>query len=159
MNDPTVTDLRRELEKARLALIASQSHLAAHAEMNAALHCSTTVLHSPLHAAVTAAIQQIEHALTRTDRLNVPTLDSRSTDGPWAALVADLDRCVHGRHQGDACGSCGGTSTGNHRMRPGQFLGYGGRGDYLVMPDREHKHAPAAWRTRTAPDAGEGGTP
>lgn len=139
-----------------------QSHLAAHAEMNAALHCATTVLHSPLHAAVTAAIQQIEHALQRTDRPNVPTLDSRSPDGPWAALVADLDRCQHGRHEGDPCGpdgACTGTSAGNPYLRTGQTIGFGLRGDRIVMPDREHKHDPAAWRTRTAPDAGEGGTP
>ncbi|MFD9564399.1 hypothetical protein [Streptomyces sp. NPDC059994] len=68
MTDPVITDLRRELEKARLALIGAQTHLAAHAEMNAALHCSTTVMHSPLHAQVTAAIGQIEHALARTDQ-------------------------------------------------------------------------------------------
>lgn len=150
MNDPTVTDLRRELEKARLALIASQSHLAAQGEMNAALHCATTVLYSPLHATVTGAIQQIEHALQRTGRPNLPTLDSQDPDGVWAALVADLDRCQHGRHHGDACGpadACTGTSSGNPHLRPGQTIGYGLRGERIVMPDREHKHDPAAWRT------------
>lgn len=67
MTAQTIADLRRELEKARITLIASQSHLAAHAEANAALHCAATVLYSPLHAQVTAAIGQIEHALTRTE--------------------------------------------------------------------------------------------
>jgi hypothetical protein len=67
MLDPIVTDLRRELEKARLALIDNQKHLAAHAEMNVALHCSGVVMHSPLHAKVTATIASIEHALVRTE--------------------------------------------------------------------------------------------
>lgn len=149
MADPTITDLRRELEKARLALIASQSHLAAQGEMNAALHCATTVLHSPLHAKVTAAIQQIEHALARTDHPTPPTPDSGTPDDTWAALAADLDRCQHGRHQGDPCGpdgECQGTSAGNPHLRPGQTIGYGLRGDRIVMPDRDHKHNPAAWR-------------
>lgn len=66
MTAATIADLRRELEKARIVLIASQSHLAAHAEANAALHCATHVMYSPLHAQVTAAISQIEHALLRT---------------------------------------------------------------------------------------------
>lgn len=67
MSDPIIADLCRELEKARITLIDTQTHLAHHAEANAALHCSTTVLYSPLHAKVTAAIQQIEHALQRTE--------------------------------------------------------------------------------------------
>lgn len=148
MTDPTVTDLRRELEKARLALIDSQTHLAAHAQMNAALHCATEVFHSPLHAKVTAAIAGIEHALARTDR-PIPTLNSQSSDGVWAALAADLDRCLHGRHHGDPCGpadACTGTSTGNPHLPPGTLIGYGLRGDQIVMPDRDHKHDPAAWR-------------
>ncbi|MFI2761413.1 hypothetical protein ACH5A3_21465 [Streptomyces echinatus] len=153
MTDPTITDLRRELEKARLALIDAQSHLSAHAQANAALHCATEVFYSPLHAKVTAAIAGIEHALARTDR-PLPTLDSQSSDGVWAALAADLDRCMHGRHQGDACGDCGGTSTGNHHIRPGTVIGYGLRGDRIVMPDRDHKLEPAAWRATP-----EGDTP
>jgi len=146
MTDPTVTDLRRELEKARAALNAAETHLARHAEMNAALHCAERVMYSPLHAKVSAAITGIDHALARTD--------SQPSDGVWAALVADLDRCQHGRHQGDPCGpadDCTGTSAGNPHMRPGQVIGYGLRRDPIVMPDRDSKHDPAAWR-RTADD-------
>lgn len=153
MSDQTIRDLRRELEKARLALIDAQSHLAAHAEMNAALHCASTVMYSPLHAKVTATIAGIEHALARTDQPNVPTLDGQSTDGVWAALVADLDRCQHGRHQDDDCGSCGGTSRGNPNMPTGQVIGYGLRGDQIVMPSRDHKHDPRAWRSSGQPAA------
>ncbi|MGW8679598.1 hypothetical protein ACWGNN_00765 [Streptomyces sp. NPDC055817] len=146
MTDPTVTDLRRELEKARDALAATETHLARHAEMNAALHCADRVMYSPLHAKVAAAIGQIDHALARTDHPNAPTLDSQDPEGVWAALVANLDRCEHGRHQGDDCGSCGGVSRGNPHMIPGSVIGYGLRGDKIVMPDRDHKHDPAAWR-------------
>lgn len=152
--DPIVIDLRRELEKARLALADAQSHLGSHAEMNAALHCASAVMYSPLHAKVTAAIAGISHALERTDQPNLPTLDHTSSDGPWAALAADLDRCRHYRHEGDVCGSCDpGVSLGNPHLRPGQTIGYGLRGDRIVMPDREHKHDPAAWRVRAGKEA------
>lgn len=142
MTDPTVTDLRRELEKARLALIDALKHLSAHAEMNAALHCADRVMYSPLHAKVDNAIQGIDHALARTE-------GSQSSDGAWAALAADLDRCQHGRHHGDPCGpadDCNGTSAGNPHLQPGQVIGYGLRGDQIVMPGRDDKHDPAAWR-------------
>jgi len=42
MTAHTITDLRRELEKTRIALVAAQTHLAAHAEANAALHMAAT---------------------------------------------------------------------------------------------------------------------
>lgn len=151
MTDPVITDLRRELEKARHALIDAQSHLSAHAQMNAALHCATEVYFSPLHAKVTAAIQQTEHALKRTEPgPNLPTLDSRSSDGKWAAILADLDRCEHGRHEGDDCGSCGSMSHGNPHLPPGHVIGYGLRGNQIIRPAREHKHDPAAWRATPA---------
>lgn len=155
MTDPIVTDLRRELEKARLALVDAQSHLSAHAQMNPALHCASEVFYSPLHAKVTAAVQGIEHALNRTEQ---PAADTRwrsladTTD--LVKILADLDRCQHGRHQGDPCGpadACTGTSAGNPHMQPGQVIGYGLRGEQIVMPDRDHKHDPAAWRSRSEP--------
>jgi len=150
MTDSAITDLRRELEKARDALEACLVHLVKHAEMNAALHCADRVHYSPLHAKATAAVAGIDHALARTaPQQNTPTLNHENSDGPWAALVADLDRCQHGRHQGDPCGpadACTGTSAGNPHLRPGTVIGYGLRGDHIVMPDREHKHDPAAWR-------------
>ncbi|MFJ7095894.1 hypothetical protein ACIQWL_37585 [Streptomyces mirabilis] len=62
MTDPTITDLRCELERAQYALVDAQSHLSAHAHMNAALHCATEVCFSPLHAK-----GGIEYALTRTE--------------------------------------------------------------------------------------------
>lgn len=147
MTEQTITDLRRELDKARHALIDAQTHLAAHAHMNAALHCATDVFFSPLHAKVAAAVQGIEHALARTE--NQPAAEHSDANCPWFTLIADLDRCVHGRHEGDACGdSCGYQSKGNPHMRPGAVIGYSLRRGQIVMPTREDKHDPAAWRER-----------
>ncbi|MFE6126644.1 hypothetical protein ACFQ6Q_00005, partial [Streptomyces sp. NPDC056437] len=72
----------------------------------------------------------------------------------WRTLLADLGRCQHGRHHGDACGpadACTGTSAGNPHLRPGAVIGYGLRGDQIVMPERDYKHDPAAWRAALAP--------
>lgn len=154
MTDPTITDLRRELEKARHALIDAQSHLAAHAQMNAALHCAPEVFYSPLHAKVTAAIAGVEHALARTQESMTATAAMLPIEDSvdFGKILMDLDRCQHGRHQGDACGpadACSGTSAGNPHLRPGDVIGYGLRGDLIVMPDRDHKHDPAAWRDQS----------
>jgi hypothetical protein len=159
VTDPTITDLRRELEKARHALVDAQSHLSAHAEANAALHCATTVMYSPLHAKVSAAIAGIEHALSRTQLTVTATAAMLSIDdtADLVRILTDLDRCQHGRHQGDPCGpadACTGTSAGNPHLRPGTVIGYGLRADPIVMPDRDHKHDPKAWRAST-----EGDTP
>lgn len=143
MTNATITDLRRELEKARLALIDAQSHLSAHAQANAALHCATEVFYSPLHAKVTAAITGIEGALARTDQ-QPPDHDDNTC--PWVWLISDLDRCEHGRHEGDACGgSCGSASKGNPHMQPGAVIGYTLRRGPLVMPHREDKRTIGAW--------------
>ena len=71
-------------------------------------------------------------------------------------VLTDLNRCPHGRHEGDTCagwrgpdqydGGCeGGYSLGNPHMRPGQVIGYGLYGDLIVMPDRKDINDPAAW--------------
>lgn len=138
----TITDLRRELEKTRLALVAAQTHLASHAEANAALHMATTVMYSPLHAHVTAAIAGAADALQRSGDV---AGEARRAAG-LAAVLADLDRCVHGRHEGDACADCGGPSKGNHHLPTGAVIGYDVHGKPIVMPDREGKHDPQAWR-------------
>lgn len=147
----TIRDLRRELDKARDALISTQSHLAAHAESNAALHCSTAVMYSPLHAKVTAAIGQIEHALLRTESaMTAPQLteEQRQHMG-LAAVLLDLDRCEHGRHSADPCFGCpGGQSTGNLLLPPGTVIAQGVRGP-IVVPASADRYDPAAWRTTT----------
>lgn len=88
--DPAITDLRRELGKAREVLEAAQKHLARHAEANAALHCATAVMYSPLHTRVTAAIAGVTAALSK------PTLSTENDR--LANVLLDLDRCMHGRH-------------------------------------------------------------
>lgn len=116
-------------------------------------------MYSLLNAKVVAAIAGIDHALERTEKPVTDTLAMRSladTAG-LVKILTDLDRCQHGRHQGDACGpadACTGTSAGNPHLRPGQVIGYSLRGDHIVMPDREHKHDPAAWR-RTPDDGAQ----
>jgi hypothetical protein len=148
VTDPTILDLRRELEKARIALIDTQTHLAHHAEANAALHCSTTVMYSPLHAKVTAAIQQIEHALLRTENAltgAAPRMDE--TARAWAAFASDIDRCEHGRHSADECYGCNGQSHGNPLLRPGATIGRGLR-DAIVVPQWADRHDPKAWRRK-----------
>ncbi|WP_428956164.1 hypothetical protein [Streptomyces sp. cg35] len=153
MAAPTITDLRRELEKAEETLIACLRHLSSHAEMNAALHCSERVMYSPLHAKVEATINGLAHARMRTEEPVHNTMARSLADTQdLVKILTDLDRCQHGRHQGDPCGpadDCDGTSAGNPHLRPGQVIGYGLRGDEIVMPDRDHKHNPAAWRSRT----------
>ncbi|MCZ4513501.1 hypothetical protein O3Q52_36220 [Streptomyces sp. ActVer] len=154
MTDPTITDLRRELEKAQIALIAALKHLGAHAEMNAALHCADRVMYSPLHAKIESTIGGIDHALNRTKPAVTVTewaLEHSDAHCLWRTLLTDLDRCQHGRHEGDGCGpadACTGTSAGNPHLRPGDVIGYGLRADHIVMPDRDHKHNVAAWRVQ-----------
>ncbi|MFF3928601.1 hypothetical protein [Streptomyces hirsutus] len=85
-----------------------------------------------------------------------PALEgSEETKDRWAHrlvhVLADLDRCEHGRHEGDPCGSCGGTSHGNPRIGPDRVIGYGHYGSPIVLPARDHKHEPAAWRQTTTP--------
>lgn len=154
MTDPTITDLRRELEKAHAALTAARTHLARHAEANAALHCAERVMYSPLHAKVDAALTGIDHALNRTSpAVTVTEWATEHSDRhcPWRTLLADLDRCQHGRHHGDACGpagDCNGTSAGNLWLQPGMVIGHGLRGDEIVVPGRDEKHDPANWRRK-----------
>lgn len=67
------------------------------------------------------------------------------------ALLADLDRCVHGRHSVDPCLACpGGTSTGNPHLPPGTVIGYGlgGESDPIVVPQPGDRNTPEAWRPR-----------
>lgn len=65
-----------------------------------------------------------------------------------ARILADLDRCPHGRHEGDNCFGCGGPSVGNPHIRPGDVIGYGLDGVRIVMPARGDKHAPERWYRR-----------
>lgn len=76
----------------------------------------------------------------------------------WRRIVSDLDRCPHGRHEGDGCagwrgpgrydGGCqGGVSLGNPLHGVDAVLGIDYSGQRLiVMPaGREDRVDPAAW--------------
>lgn len=67
----------------------------------------------------------------------------------FATMISDLDRNVNGRHEGDAdTGDPTGRSRGNPKLHTGDVLGYSIHGTHVYrMPDREHRHDPAAWRT------------
>jgi hypothetical protein len=52
-------------------------------------------------------------------------------------MVSDLDRCEHGRHEGDACSSCGGPSKGNPHLSANVAIGYSiDATPYFVPPCR-----------------------
>lgn len=76
------------------------------------------------------------------------TMQQLAPKARLADVLTDLDRCEHGRHEGDDCGSCGGASQGNPHAPAGQVIGYGLYGDLIVRPRREVKHDPDAWRQR-----------
>jgi hypothetical protein len=82
-----------------------------------------------------------EHILARAQRAE-----------EFAAVLADLDRCQHGRHEGDACtlrGGCGGPSLGNPYAHPGQVIGFSLSGQPIVMPGRSQRHVdPGSWYAR-----------
>lgn len=80
-------------------------------------------------------------------------------------LVNDLDRCEHGRHEGDVCSGvtgCNGPSLGNplhdskrgrgdqriwDRLdcRPHRLVGFTISAEPIIDPGRELRHDPAQW--------------
>lgn len=72
-----------------------------------------------------------------------------------ARILADLDRCPHGRHEGDTCagwdpqrpgaGCQGGYSLGNPALRGGEPIGTTLYGQTIWMPARGERHNPDAW--------------
>ena len=61
-------------------------------------------------------------------------------DSMAGRILTDLDRCEHGRHEGDACFGCpGGVSVGN--VKTGGVIGYSLRATHrYVMPPRGQRH-------------------
>lgn len=68
-------------------------------------------------------------------------------------VLLDLDRCQHGRHEGDDCFGCAGRSRGNPLVGPSRHVGYTLSGQPIVLPGPGSKREAAAW---TALDAEEG---
>lgn len=79
-----------------------------------------------------------------------------------AAVLADLNRCQHGRHEGDVCSGCGGPSRGNPIPELAQAgaratggptvalrqIGWGLDAEPIVVPERTEAHDPVPWRPR-----------
>jgi hypothetical protein len=64
------------------------------------------------------------------------------------SLLLDLDRCCHGRHQGERCYGCPtGVSPGNPHLAPGVTIGHNYAGDRWVIPtERYDRRWPETWR-------------
>lgn len=66
-----------------------------------------------------------------------------------AAILSDLDRCAHGRHEGDVCSGpsgCNGPSRGNPiAVTFGRQIGYNISGKAIVVPPRMDLSDPKAW--------------
>lgn len=68
--------------------------------------------------------------------------------GRWQALCMDLDRCEHGRHEGDICDGCGGPSHGNYDIDDEKAIGHDIGGNVIRVPPRGPKNDPADWIER-----------
>lgn len=86
MSQHVITDLRRELEKTRLALVATQTHLAAHAEANAALYFTCQNRH-PLAVRTTTIT---ENGVRRAVRHEI-VCPACEADGITEVRLPDLD--------------------------------------------------------------------
>jgi hypothetical protein len=65
----------------------------------------------------------------------------------WATIASDLDRCEHGRHEGDVCSGlsgCNGPSVGNRLIGHGP-IGHTISGAHIFFPPRFRRHDPDEW--------------
>jgi hypothetical protein len=80
-----------------------------------------------------------------TDSADTPHTASTHPVLQLLEILRDLDRCQHGRHEGDTCVSCGEISQGNPVLPIGTQIGYTLYGEPIYLPRREDKNDPAAW--------------
>lgn len=67
-------------------------------------------------------------------------------------LLGELDRCEHGRHEGDSCFSCPGQySPGNPLLPVGSRIGTTVHGNPIYMPKRGVRHLPDHWYVAPEP--------
>ena len=96
----------------------------------------------------------ISSALSRYQDLRMDTLahlgmvaDSNANRVRALAILLDLDRCQHGRHEGESCFGCSGqVSVGNEHNPPGHILGYTVHGRTIAVPmDKAGRHDLQNW--------------
>ncbi len=88
------------------------------------------------------------HRLSYVERL--ADAERRASDASQlAAILTDLDRCEHGRHEGDICSGvsgCNGPSHGNPiAAQHGRQVGYNISRESVRVPDRWKLNDPEAW--------------
>lgn len=67
-------------------------------------------------------------------------------------FMQDLDRCQHGRHEGDPCFDCAGrVSRGNPFITRGAPIGFSINGVPYVQPERGLRHDRRAWLGEKTP--------
>ncbi|MFJ8006144.1 hypothetical protein [Streptomyces fagopyri] len=144
--DPVITQLRDQLEAAQGALRTVGTYLEARDVAAATLAGHEQVRTSPLSTQVERAIADVGATLSATTPGeqqygdHVARLLSR--------VMADIDRCKHGRHTADDCDGCpGGQSAGNPCLMTGQHIGYGMNREPLYVPLPADRYKPEAWRT------------
>lgn len=75
--------------------------------------------------------------MTATSPGNVTliSVDEAESSATAKRVLADLDRCVHGRHYSDACNGCdGGRSAGNPFLHPNKRIGTTMGGKPIILP-------------------------
>ncbi|WP_141575907.1 hypothetical protein [Actinomadura sp. WMMA1423] len=146
-------DATRELARITQALQWASDHLTRLDESNAARQLASVVLYTPL----TVAVQRAAQAAAKLREYLTELPVDESAQRALAQIVADLDRCPHGRHEGDPCvgwtgpglytGGCeGGISLGNPHLKTGDHLGYTYASNPYVMPERGRRNDPEAWK-------------
>lgn len=86
------------------------------------------------------------------EQMYLREVEARRAADQWAILVSDLDRCEHGRHQGDVCSSCGGPSRGNLILPPGSEIGHDLSAACYIVPQQESRYDAKAWKRQRAAD-------
>lgn len=130
--------------------------------------------HSPANIGVTRATRMVDDLWPTIDALLFTGWEINGERETWqqrsermeerahkaeelALVLSDLDRCEHGRHEGDVCSGCGGPSKGNPVVRAAcgrpplaqydlRQIGHGLNAQPIVIPERGHTHQPEAWR-------------
>lgn len=60
-------------------------------------------------------------------------------------LIAELDRCQHGRHAADPCFGCPEGNQGNPFLVPGTRIGTTLYGQPIMVPEFDRRYDPKAW--------------